>query len=80
MYSTLFNLTIQSSYIFIPQLFEANIRATAVSFTKFPAKFLLILTPFVWGTIVVLPIVTLIVMNFFIPVFLYNFYDEVFQS
>jgi hypothetical protein len=75
-YSILFNLTIQSIYIFIPQLFQANIRASAVSYTKFPAKLLLIITPFIWGTNIILPIVTLIMFNMSIPLMLYYLYEE----
>ncbi len=75
-YTILFNLTNQSIYIFIPQLFQANIRASAVTYTKFPAKLLLIITPFIWGTNITLPIFTLIILNTGIPIMLYYLYEE----
>lgn len=66
----------QSIYLFIPEIFEAKIRSTCVSYSKFPAKFFLILTPFIWGTNMACLIIGITVSIFFIPLLVYSLHFE----
>ena len=43
------NVFLENVYLFLPDLFEANVRSTSLSWTKIPAKFLLIIAPFFIG-------------------------------
>lgn len=66
----------QSIYIFVPELFEAKIRSTCVSYSKFPAKIFLMITPFIWGTNMAHLIIGLSVSIFFIPLLIYFLHFE----
>lgn len=41
--------TTQIMYLYIPQLFESQVRSTTVSYSKIPAKIILIFMPFLLG-------------------------------
>ena len=49
LYNLFATIVIESIYLFIPELFQANIRSTAVSYSKIPAKLMLVIAPFIFG-------------------------------
>ena len=75
-FTFLSSLTNQSIYIFVPELFEAKIRSTCVSYSKFPAKLFLMITPFIWGTNMAYLVVGVSVAIFFIPLLVYFLHYE----
>jgi hypothetical protein len=59
---------IESIYIYIPQLFPANIRSISVAYTKIPAKLILILSPFLIGSNVVVMCYVFAILTLILPV------------
>ncbi len=66
----------QSIYLFIPELFEAKIRSTCVSYTKFPAKIILMITPFIWGTNMAYLVIGFFIFIFLVPFLMFFLHSE----
>lgn len=66
----------QSIYVFVPELFHAKIRSTCVSYSKFPGKIFLIITPFIWGTNMYYLVSGLITFTLLVPFLVYFLFSE----
>lgn len=70
----------QTVYLFIPTLFESQVRATAGSYTKIPAKIILVISPFFILNVTYLYTFFALLVGF-VPLILFFFYkpEESFQ-